>query len=283
MKIIPILSDVITEQKRHRFDSETYARINSVIDKLWKDRNLKYKGITPVDIIPITLKDGTKGLVSVRVNPRLPYVGYMGTKPKSSRDPADIFIDVSPKNYESKKNLFLTVYHELMHAIDPTQTTKYSAKYMSTYNEKSDKDYWGHPVEFFAITNEFLEGLILEFKRRADRIRNEENRKFLKKSLNNILRYFQSGEKLSKLTKDILYKINDEHVNDTMANKVLNKIITDNPQLADFMSEKPEDEPYYLHYVELIKKFNPTIWRRFLTMLYKSKDEIENIINKKGT
>ena len=283
MKIIPILSDVITEQKRHKFDPETYAKINSVIDKLWKDRNLKYKGITPVDIIPITLKDGTKGLVSVRVNPRLPYVGYMGTKPKSSRDPADIFIDVSPKNYESKKNLFLTVYHELMHAIDPTQTTKYSSKYMSTYNEKSDKDYWGHPVEFFAITNEFLEGLILEFKRRADRIRNEENRKFLKKSLNNILRYFQSGEKLSKLTKDILYKINDEHVNDTMANKVLNKIITDNPQLADFMSEKPEDEPYYLHYVELIKKFNPTIWRRFLTMLYKSKDEIENIINKKGT
>ena len=35
--------------------------------------------------------------------------------------------------------------------------------------------------------------------------------------------------------------------------------------------------------MELIKKYNPKIWRRFLTMLVKTKDEIENIINKKGT
>jgi hypothetical protein len=44
----------------------------------------------------------------------------------------------------------------------------------------------------------------------------------------------------------------------------------------------PDDVPYYLNYVELIKKYNPKIWRRFLTMLVKTKDEIESIINKKG-
>ena len=281
IKFIPILSDVISEQKRHKFEPETYAKIHSVVDKLWNDRNIEYKGKTIVDYLPITLKDGTQGQVQLRVNPRLKYIGYMGTKPKDSRDPMDVFIEVNPKFYESKKNLYLTLYHELIHAIDPTQSTKLSPKYLTTYDENSNEKYWGHPIEFFAITNEFLEGLVLEFKRRADRIRNEDNRKHLNKSFNNILNYFAKGEKLSKVSSDILYKINDEYVQDDEISKVLDDLITNNPHLADYIT-MPDDVPYYLNYVEAIKKFNPKIWRRFLTMLVKTKDEIENIINKKG-
>jgi hypothetical protein len=280
IKFIPILSDVITEQKRHKFDSETYAKIHSVVDKLWNDRNIEYKGKTIVDYISITLKDGTQGQVQLRVNPRLKYIGYMGTKPKDSRDPMDMYIEVNPKFYESKKNLYLTLYHELIHAIDPTQTTKLNQKYQTTYNEKSDKMYWGHPIEFFAITNEFLEGLVLEFKRRSERIRNEDNRKYLNKSFKNILGYFAKGEKLTKVSTDILYKINDEYVNDNEISKVLDDLITNNPQLADYI-KMPNDIPYFLNYIQLIKKYNPKMWPRFLTMLYKTKDEIEDIINKK--
>jgi len=280
IKFIPILSDVITEQKRHKFDPKTYAKIHSVVDKLWNDRNIEYKGKTIVDYIPITLKDGTQGQVQLRVNPRLKYIGYMGTKPKDSRDPMDVFIEVNPKFYESKKNLYLTLYHELIHAIDPTQTTKLNQKYQTTYNEKSDEQYWGHPIEFFAITNEFLEGLVLEFKRRSERIRNEDNRKYLNKSFKNILRYFAKGEKLTKVSTDILYKINDEYVNDNEISKVLDDLITNNPHLADYI-KMPNDIPYFLNYIQLIKKYNPKIWPRFLTMLYKTKDEIESIINKK--
>jgi hypothetical protein len=282
IKFIPILSDVITEQKRHKFEPETYAKIHSLVNQLWNDRDKEYKGKTIVDYVPITVKDGTQGQVQIRVNPRLKYIGYMGTKPKDSRDPMDIYIEVNPKFYESKKNLYLTLYHELIHAIDPTQSTKLNQKYQTTYDEKSDEKYWGHPIEFFAITNEFLEGLVLEFKRRADRIRNEDNRKHLNKSFNNILNYFAKGEKLSKVSSDILYKINDEYVKDDEISKVLDDLITNNPHLADYI-KMPNDVPYYLNYVELIKKYNPKIWRRFLTMLVKTKDEIENIINKKGT
>ena len=282
IKFIPILSDVISEQKRHKFEPETYAKIHSLVNQLWNDRDKEYKGKTIVDYVPITVKDGTKGQVQIRVNPRLKYIGYMGTKPKDSRDPMDIYIEVNPKFYESKKNLYLTLYHELIHAIDPTQSTKLNQKYQTTYDEKSDEKYWGHPIEFFAITNEFLEGLVLEFKRRADRIRNEDNRKHLNKSFNNILNYFAKGEKLSKVSSDILYKINDEYVKDDEISKVLDDLITNNPHLADYI-KMPNDVPYYLNYVELIKKYNPKIWRRFLTMLVKTKDEIENIINKKGT
>jgi hypothetical protein len=32
----------------------------------------------------------------------------------------------------------------------------------------------------------------------------------------------------------------------------------------------------------MIKKFNPKIWPRFLTMLYKTKIEIENMFKEKG-
>lgn len=281
IKFIPILSDVINEQKRHKFEPETYAKIHSLVNKLWNDRNKEYRGKTIIDYIPITVKDGTQGQVEIRVNPRLKYIGFMGTKPKDSRDPMDIYIEVNPKFYESKKNLYLTMYHELIHAIDPTQSTKLSPKYLTTYDEKFDEKYWGHPIEFFAITNEFLEGLVLEFKRRADRIRNEDNRKHLNKSFNNILNYFAKGEKLSKVSSDILYKINDEYVQDDEISKVLDDLITNNPHLADYI-KMPDDVPYYLNYVELIKKYNPKIWRRFLTMLVKTKDEIESIINKKG-
>jgi hypothetical protein len=282
IKFIPILSDVITEQKRHKFDPDTYAKIHYIVNYLWNNRNKEYKGKTIVDYLPITLKDGTQGQVQLRVNPRLKYVGYMGTKPKDSRDPMDIFIEVNPKFYESKKNLYLTIYHELIHAIDPTQSTKLNQKFQTTYNEKYDEQYWGHPIEFFAITNEFLEGLVLEFKRRSERIRNEDNRKYLNKSFKNILGYFAKGEKLTKVSNDILYKINDEYVNDNKISKVLDDLITNNPQLADYI-KMPNDIPYFLNYIQLIKKYNPKIWPRFLTMLYKTKDEIEDTINKKGT
>jgi hypothetical protein len=281
IKFINILTDVIAEQKRHKFEPETYEKIHSIVNGLWNDRNKEYKGKTIVGYLPITTKDGVQGQVEIRVNPRLKYIGFMGTKPKDSRDPMDIYIEVNPKFYESKKNLYLTMYHELIHAIDPTQSTKLSPKYQTTYNEKFDEMYWGHPIEFFAITNEFLEGLVLEFKRRADRIRNDDNRKYLNKSFENILNYFAKGEKLSKVSSDILYKINDEYVQEEEISKVLDNLITNNPHLADYIT-MPEDIPYYLQYIELIKKFNPKIWKRFLTMLFKTKDEIETIINKEG-
>lgn len=278
MKFLNILESVITEQKRYRFQPETYAKINSVVDRLWADRKKKYDKKTTVDMIPFKLADGVDGIVRVVVNPRLPYVGFMGTKPKTSYDPADIFIEVNPKHYESKKNLYLTIYHEMIHASDPTQTHKWNPKYMLTYDEKSDEKYWGHPIEFFAITNEFLEGLILEFARRRKRLKNLENIKYLEKAFKNILNYFGKGEKLSNLSLDILYRINDEYVDENKISQLLANIKTDFPRVNELIKLNKEDVPYFLHYIELIKKFNPKIWPRFLTMLYKTKDEIEQIL-----
>jgi len=43
-----------------------------------------------------------------------------------------------------------------------------------------------------------------------------------------------------------------------------------------------KEEPYYITYIELIKKHNPEIWKRFLTMLYNTSYEIEDILKEKG-
>lgn len=282
IKFINILTEtVISEQKKYKFQPETLSKMKSVVDKLWNDRNKKYKGKTPVDFFPFKLADGTDGLVKVIVNPRLPYVGFMGTKPKKSLDPADIFIEVNPKFYESKKNLYLTVFHEMIHAVDPTQSHKWRPSKEVDYNPKKDEMYWGHPIEFFAITNEFLEGLTNEIERRANRYSNPNNLTILEKSLDNIVNYFGKGEKLSKLSTDMLYRINDEYVDSNNISRKLADISTDYPNVADIMPEKSDDTPYYLNYIELIKKFNPKVWPRFLTMLVKTKDDIKDMLKEK--
>lgn len=278
MKFLNILKGVISEQKRYRFQPEVQEKLKSVSEKLWNDRKKTYKGITLVDVIPFKLADGTDGLVQIRVNPRLKYVGFMGNKPKKSLDPMDIYIDVNPKNYESKKNLYLTLYHEMIHASDPTQSVKWTPSYELTYNPNVDKLYWGHPIEFFAITNEFLEGLLIEFDRRRKRIKNPENVKLLEKSFKNILNYFAKGEKLSNLSLDILYRINDEYVDSNKISTVLADIQTEFPKVSDILASKKDDIPYFLNYIQLIKENNPKIWPRFLTMLYKVSDEIKEIL-----
>jgi len=278
IKFLNILNGVISEQKRYKFEPKVREKLLSVANDLWNNKDKDYKGITFVDKFQFKLADGTDGLVTIRVNPRLKYIGQMGTKPQKSLDPADIIIDVNPKYYDSFKNLYLTLYHEMIHASDPTQSLKWKPSYDLTYDEKSDEKYWGHPIEFFAITNEFLEGLIMEFDRRKRKLKNPQNVKSLEKSFKNILNYFGKGEKLSKLSMDILYRINDEYVDDNRISRMLADIRSEYPDVSEILSGVKDDIPYYLHYVQLIKKYNPKIWNRFLTMLFKVSDEIKEVL-----
>ena len=186
-------------------------------------------------------------------------------------------MQLNPELFGSKKNLFLTLYHELMHATDPKFTTKYREKYFADYDPEVDEKSWGHAIEFRAVTNEFLEGLVNEFRRRNDRVTKVENRQLLLKSLNNILNYFAKGEPLSRLSLDVINRISDEKLKDTRIANLLANISTEYPETSEFMNNK---EPYYLKLINTIKKFNPSMWPRFLKMLYDTVDEIKDIINK---
>lgn len=278
IRFIDILSTVISEQKRYKFSPEVKEKLTKVVDKLWDDRKYPYKGKTVVDSIPFELASGVSGLVKIIVNPRLPYIGFMGTKPKKSLDPADIYVEVNPKHYESKKNLYLTLYHEMIHASDPTQSYLWKPSYEVTYDAKRDEKYWGHPVEFFAISNEFLEGLVNEFDRRILRNKSLEQKKILLRMLENILDYFAKGKPLSKQSLNLIQRINDDKIGAGKFSQILANIQTDFPNTSELLPQSFDGEPYYLHYVEMIKKFNPRIWPRFLTMLYKTYEEIKSKI-----
>lgn len=281
-KIINILSNLLNEASRFKMDPELNFLLHDLADRLWEKRNKKYTRKTLVDGFPFKTSDGQDGYVKVFINPRLKFIGQMDTKPTGSRDPADFELEVQPKEYTSKKNLYLTLYHEMLHATDPSQSTKYNPKYMLTYNEFSDEKYWGHPIEFRAISNEFLEGLEMDIERRLESIKNPDYKKYLIRSLDNLLGYFSRGESLNKLTIDILKRVNDEDVLENMISKSLTNLTTAYPNISDLVVKKDEDEPYYLTYLENIKKYNPKMWPRFLTMLYKSIEDLRNKIIKKG-
>lgn len=282
IQLTEILTNVITEGKRFKFDSETYMRMLALTDNLWDLRNKDYKRKTFVEVLPFKTSDGAQGQVKVYINPRLKFIGQMETKPDASRDPMDFVMELQPKEYGSKKNLFLTIFHEMLHATDPSQSTKYSSKLMSTYNEFDDSGYWGHPVEFRAITNEFLEGLVLEFERRIDRIVKPSEKLFLERSLDNILSYFASGNPLSKVSKDIIFRINDEQVLDNRISELISNLKSDYPSVVEILPDKKEDVPYYITYIEVIKQHNPSVWPKFLKMLYNTYQEIKDYLNKKG-
>ena len=279
-KIINILSNILNEASRFKMDPELNFYLHDLSDRLWEKRNKKYTKKTLVDGFPFKTSDGIDGYVKVFINPRLKFIGQMDTKPTGSRDPGDFELEVQPKEYVSRKNLYLTLYHEMLHATDPSQSTKYSPKYMLTYDEHSDEKYWGHPIEFRTISNEFLEALEMEIERRLSSLRNPEQKKYLIQSLDNLLGYFSKGQKLTKLTLDILRRVNDEEVLDNMISKSISDFTTMYPGMSDFIAAREGEEPYYITYIELLKKHNPKMWPRFLTMLYKSIEDLKFKIQK---
>jgi hypothetical protein len=277
IKFINILSNVISEQKRYKLSPEDYTKLQELTDRLWTLRSKEIPRKIEVDQMEFTTADGSEGKVRIFLNPRYKNYGQMDLNPKTTRNPQKFVMQLNPKLFGSKKNLFLTLYHELMHATDPNFTTRSNDNYWKDYDPTVDEKYWGHPVEFRAVTNEFLEGLVNEFRRRNDRVVKIENRQLILKSLNNILNYFAKGEPLSRLSLDVINRISDEGLKDTRIANLLANISTEYPETSEFMNNK---EPYYLRLINTIKKFNPDMWPRFLKMLYDSVDEIKDIINK---
>ena len=279
IKFLNILSNVISEQKRYKLSPEDYTKLLELTNRLWALRSKEVPRKVEVDQMEFKTADGSDGKFKVFLNPRYKNYGQMDLKPRSSRNPQKFEMQLNPKLFGSKKNLFLTLYHELMHATDPQFTTRYNEKYFADYDPEVDEKYWGHAIEFRAVTNEFLEGLINEFKRRNKRTTTFENRQLLLSSLDNILKYFAQGEPLTKMSLDILNRISDEKLKDTRIANVLADISTDFPETSELIKGK---NPYYLKLINTIKKYNPTMWPKFLKMLYDSVDEIKNVINKEG-
>jgi hypothetical protein len=252
--------------------------LNNVVDIIFKKRKTGFKKFTPITSIPIQIADGTPGTVEIAVDPELEHYGILDVKVEDSVDPNDFIIKINPNEVKSKKGLYQTLYHEIMHATDPMFSTKSTETFWDTYDPEFDDKYWGHPVEFRAITNEFIEGLINEFTLRRSRVKTPNSIESLKKSLDNIMNHFSNGEKLSVLSSDI---IGDMYGSEEMSRSrmVLNNILIDNPEISDIFGQS-EKNLEYMVVLELVKKYSGSDWNRFLGMLYKASEEIKEILNK---
>lgn len=272
------LIDILNESTRVKMDPDFKRVLNNVVDIIFKKRKTGFKKYTEITSIPIEIADGTPGTVEIVVDPELEHYGILDVKVEDSTDPNDFIIKINPNEVKSKKGLYQTLYHEIMHATDPMFSTKSTESFWDTYDPEMDEKYWGHPVEFRAITNEFIEGLINEFTLRKSRVKNPTSIESLKKSLDNIMNHFSNGDKLSVLSADI---IGDMYGSEEMTRSrmVLNNILIDNPEISDVL-RKTERNLEYMVVLELVKKYSGSDWKRFLGMLYKASEEIKEILNK---
>jgi len=270
--------DILNESTRVKMDPDLKRVLNNVVDIIFKKRKTGFKKFTPITSIPIQIADGTPGTVEIAVDPELEHYGILDVKVEDSVDPNDFIIKINPNEVKSKKGLYQTLYHEIMHATDPMFSTKSTETFWDTYDPEFDDKYWGHPVEFRAITNEFIEGLINEFTLRRSRVKTPNSIESLKKSLVNIMNHFSNGEKLSVLSSDI---IGDMYGSEEMSRSrmVLNNILIDNPEISDIFGQS-EKNLEYMVVLELVKKYSGSDWNRFLGMLYKASEEIKEILNK---
>jgi hypothetical protein len=270
--------DILNESTRVKMDPDFKRVLNNVVDIIFKKRKTGFKKFTPITSIPIQIADGTPGTVEIAVDPELEHYGILDVKVEDSVDPNDFIIKINPNEVKSKKGLYQTLYHEIMHATDPMFSTKSTETFWDTYDPEFDDKYWGHPVEFRAITNEFIEGLINEFTLRRSRVKTPNSIESLKKSLVNIMNHFSNGEKLSVLSSDI---IGDMYGSEEISRSrmVLNNILIDNPEISDIFGQS-EKNLEYMVVLELVKKYSGSDWNRFLGMLYKASEEIKEILNK---
>lgn len=274
-KFLNILSDLLIESKRIKLDNETILKIEDFTEKIYRYKLTKINKYKIIGSMPITTSDGVLGQVEIVIDPKLPYLGLLHQKVEDSTDPNDFIISINPNKISSKKYLYQTIYHEIMHATDPVFSTKQSKKAWSTFDTEVDEKYWAHPIEFRASSNEFLEGIVREFNLRKSRLKNKTNVSSLEKAADNILDYFAKNEKLSKLSYNIISSITDDEHIKNVSEKILRNIPLDFPDVTELMPEK-KNPPYYLPVIEMIKKYDPEIWKKFLSMLYNTIIEIKS-------
>jgi len=271
------LTQILSEATRVKLEPEVLQTLRNAVELIFKRRKRGFRTLTPITTIPITIADGTKGTVEITIDPNLEAYGMLDTKTEDSHDPNDFVVLLNPHKIKSKKGLYQTLYHEIMHATDPTFSTKYTEKHWADYDPDIDEKYYGHRIEFRSYSNEFIEGLINEFKLRRKKLTNPKSISTLMKSLDNILSYFVKGEELSSLSKDIILDmVGNEEINSGIK-RTLENILINFPEVGE-MVPKTKEHLTYIEILNDIKKYNKEDWNRFLGMLYKAVNEIKEFI-----
>jgi hypothetical protein len=267
----------LQEIKRVKLNDNLDNEVRKIVDVFFDKTKRKINKKTLIGFLVIRMDDGSYGSVRVYIDPFLKAkYGFevYGEMDTIKFDKNKLWISLDPILNTDRTQVYNTLYHEFLHVTDPVLSSKATEKYSKTYDETSDDKYYGHPIELRAMSGEFLNALVNEFKKRKDKVRDKNDIKYLKKSVNNILNHFATGEELSSLSINVLNSMWEEK------NNLLNKITIDYPGVADF--SKPSSDPieYFDRYLSNIKKYSErSLWNKFLSMLYTTHEEVMTILS----
>jgi hypothetical protein len=271
--------------KRFKLDDKNLSTLISLLSDLETEiKTSKKRSQYFFKNIPITTLDGTEYYLPVYIDPTFETFAAIAYDTTDTPSIENLFLVVNPKYSMSKKNLYNSLYHEFLHAVDPTITTKISKKYLSKYADPNNfpELYYSHGIELRGITGEFFEALVQEYKERIKYVRDEKDRELLLGSLKNILGFFNELEPLNPLSYDIIDEMNGQRGFDSKFEKILSSIMTEYPKVSELYKDTPDYEPYFLRIIDLIQTYSQKGWKMFLTMLYSTVEEIKEIINKKN-
>ena len=209
-----------------------------------------------------TLDPNQKGQVVINIGHPLVMAGM--TFPSIVKDATGISV------YEAIKDV---LYHEAIHALDPTSNTYRKKDWGKTYDTRDNKKYYSDLGEFKAFTDSFQEKIIDRVKSMMSSSRPAPYQ--VEQFLQYILDYF-SG-KIKEIPQPIvnfLYDMSKEGIFKKLARKALAFAALGGYNIADV-----DDPTEQFMRIRLIKKYNPTEYKRFLKNIYLTVKEGEGIVN----
>lgn len=272
--------------KRFRLDDKNLNTMLGLLDDMSNEiKTSKKRSMYHFKDIPITTMDGTEYQLPVYIHPKFESFAGIAYDREQPVNKDNIFLIVNPKFIGGKKNLYNSLYHEFLHAVDPAITTKPSKKYLSKYGDPNEfpELYYSHGIELRGITGEFFEAMVNEFRERLENAKDEEDKEIFRKTINNIMSFFNELEPLTPLAYDILDDMNGQRSFDGKFSQMLNSIMKDYPKTSELFKDTPNWEPYYLRVLDLIRQHSPKGWNMFLKMLYSTKEEILKMIDNRIT
>lgn len=255
--------------KRFTLDKSSKDEISNIVDDLFSycQENKNKRKIRLYKSINLKTLDGSPFTLPIYIDRNFEGgqagIGFVDPDLQPTRHAlGNLHLIVNPKYVFSKKSLYNTLYHEILHAVDPTITSKHSPKYLSKYGDSVEEPekYFSHGIELRGITGEFFEALVQEFKERADSCKDIGDVEALEDALNSIVVFFNEMQMFDPLAHDILHSM-DGIINGT--------------------SKDLDTEPDCLVNIDLIRSSSPEGWKMFLKMLYATSEEIKGFLTEK--
>lgn len=256
---------------------KTKRDIYKLVEKIFKNEKkfFDFKK-TKIGELIILIDDGTKHRVGVYFDTVTDGEAYIQDNYEND-EYFEFNLYINPNFIKTKKGLYNTIYHEVMHLSDPTVTTKPDDQYVNYHNY----NYYALESEFRAWTSEILESLRNEVINELAYVENKKELHYLKNTLKNIVAHIADGYDLYPESSKLIRKMSGREETIIDFTEVLKKVDILYPNLSHLKEPIGEEEeiPTYLLILRNFQGANPKRWKDFIKMLKYTYDELIDLID----